>query len=316
MRWSIAVTVGTVALTLLGTGGCANRGLTPREGYVTVPGGRVWYRIVGNGTKTPLLVLHGGPGFSSYYLKPLAALADERPVVFYDQLGGGKSDHTTDTTLWRIDHFVRELALVRESLGLRQVHLYGHSWGTILATEYMLTKPSGVRSLILASSALSIPRWITDADSLRRTLPDSLQQAIARNERAGTVEAPAYQAAVMDYYRRYLARRQPWSADIDSAFSTANQALYGYMQGPSEFTITGTLKSYDVTPRLREITAPTLFTVGQYDEARPATVRHFQSLAPGSELALIPDAGHLTMQDNPERNNQVVREFLRRVERR
>src|SRR5262245_38772201 len=74
-------------------------GVPPREGFIDVPGGRVWYRIVGSGTATPLVALHGGPGFPSDYLSPLAKLGDERPVVFYDQLGCGKSDRPTDKSL-------------------------------------------------------------------------------------------------------------------------------------------------------------------------------------------------------------------------
>ena len=97
---------GVCGLTLLGESGCGLRRLSPREGFIQVPGGRVWYRIVGSGPRTPLLVLHGGPGASSYYLKPLAALAADRPVIFYDQLGGGRSDRPADSTLWRTERFV------------------------------------------------------------------------------------------------------------------------------------------------------------------------------------------------------------------
>ncbi len=93
-------------------------------------GGHIWYRIVGSGTRTPLILLHGGPGAPSYYLKPLLALADERPVIIYDQLGAGKSDHVTDTTLFTVPHFVRELQALRDSLGLHDQPIYvlGHSW--------------------------------------------------------------------------------------------------------------------------------------------------------------------------------------------
>ncbi len=288
--------------------------LSPGEGFVEVPGGRVWYRIVGGGTATPLLLLHGGPGAPSYYLNPLAALADERPVIFYDQLGAGRSDHTTDTTLFTIDRFVAELAALRDTLGLTEVHLLGHSWGSILAAEYLFTRPEGIRSVIFASPALSLPRWKHDADSLLTTLPDSVQAAIAQHEQAGTFDDPAYQEAVMMFYGQFLARRQPWSADIDSSFSQLNETLYGYMNGPSEFTITGTLKDYDATGRLGEITVPTLFTTGQYDEATPATVRYYQRLLPGSQLAIIENSGHLTMNDEPARYIQVVRDYLREVE--
>lgn len=288
--------------------------LTPGEGYVHVPGGRVWYRIVGKSTGTPLLLLHGGPGAASYYLKPLAALGDERPVIFYDQLGGGHSDHPSDSTLWTIDGFVNRLEALRDSLGLAKVDLFGHSWGTILGVEYTLRYPEHVRSLILASPALSIPRWAHDADSLRATLPDSLQQAIARHEADGTFDAPEYQNATMAYYGLYLARRQPWSADIDSTFAALNPEVYGYMQGPSEFTITGTLKDYDVTDSLSMIGVPTLFTAGDHDEAAPSTVRYYASLVPGAEVEIIPNSGHLTMQDQPERYVEVLRRFLDRVD--
>jgi uncharacterized protein YndB with AHSA1/START domain len=73
--------------------------LTPREGFATVPRGKVWYRVVGDGPGVPLVVLHGGPGAPSYYLASLARLGAERPVVFYDQLGAGRSDQPSDTTL-------------------------------------------------------------------------------------------------------------------------------------------------------------------------------------------------------------------------
>jgi proline iminopeptidase len=310
MRRVLALFLGITAA------GCGPRGIEPGEGFVDVPGGKVWYRIVGSGSATPLLLLHGGPGAPSYYLKPFAALADERPVIFYDQLGAGHSDPITDTTLLTVERFVAELAAVREALGLHEVHVLGHSWGTMLATDYLLTRPRGVRSVILASPAISIPRWIADADTLLMTMPDSIQDAVARHEAAGTFDDPEYQAAVMAFYERYLGRKLPWSADVDSTFTQLSTMVYGHMWGPSEFTATGTLQDYDRTDRLAEITIPTLFTTGRYDEARPETVKYYQSLIPGAALAIFENSAHLTMQDEPEENVWIVREFLRSVERR
>jgi len=208
------------------------------------------------------------------------------------------------------------LAAVRKALGLHEVHILGHSWGTMLATDYLLTKPRGVRSVIFASPAISIPRWIADADTLLLTMPDSIQDAVARHEEAGTFDDPEYQAAVMAFYERYLGRRLPWSADVDSTFTQLSTTVYGYMWGPSEFTATGTLRDYDRTDRLHEITIPTLFTTGRYDEARPETVEYYRSLIPGAALAIFEHSAHLTMQDEPEENVWIVREFLRSVERR
>src|SRR5215470_16812143 len=98
------------------------------EGYIAVEGGRVWYRIVGGErTGVPLLTLHGGPGYPHDYLEPLEKLADSRPVIFYDQLGCGKSDRPADRALWTAGRFVEELAVVRAALGLDRVHLFGNS---------------------------------------------------------------------------------------------------------------------------------------------------------------------------------------------
>ena len=97
------------------------------EGYIEVPGGKVWYRAVAPESDptgaTPLLCLHGGPGFTHYYLEPLEALAEHRRVIFYDQLGCGRSDRPDDVTLWTVDRFVAELAQVRAALGLERLHL-------------------------------------------------------------------------------------------------------------------------------------------------------------------------------------------------
>ncbi|MEO7651905.1 MAG: alpha/beta fold hydrolase, partial [Bryobacteraceae bacterium] len=141
------------------------------EGMLPVEGGKIWYQIASAGAGIPLLTLHGGPGYPHDYLEMLAALGDQRPVIFYDQLGCGKSDRPADPSLWCAQRFVRELAQLREALGLERFHLLGHSWGSMLAVDYLLAGGTGVERLILASPALSIPRWMEDADRLRRLLP-------------------------------------------------------------------------------------------------------------------------------------------------
>jgi proline iminopeptidase len=284
--------------------------LPPGEAYLPVPGGRIWYKISGAGSGTPVILLHGGPGYSSFYLKPFEALGDDRPVVRYDQLGGGKSDRITDTTLFTIAHFVRELDSLRSYLGYAKVHLLGHSWGTILALEYYRVHPEHVASLTLASAALDIPTWERNARRLVGTLSDSAQRAISTREKQGRFDAPDYQAALGEFYGKYV-WRHPVQADLDSLMSTVNEAIYNYTQGPSEFTITGTLKQYDGTPLLKDITVPTLYTVGEFDEADPPTIKRFARMTPGARVVVLSGAAHLTPWDARDESIRTVRAFLR-----
>jgi proline-specific peptidase len=126
------------------------------EGYISFKGYKTWYGIIGEQQdqhKYPLICLHGGPGFSHDYLQPLGALKNTgRKVVFYDQLGAGRSDHPDDPSLWTIKLYIEELDNLRNKLNLDKIHLLGQSWGGQLALEYLLTKPKGIKSLILADS--------------------------------------------------------------------------------------------------------------------------------------------------------------------
>ncbi|MBC7383624.1 MAG: alpha/beta fold hydrolase, partial [Bacteroidia bacterium] len=139
-----------VAIFLLNTFQLAAQ-LYPHEGYIDVKGGKLWYRIVGSGNKTPLLLLHGGPGSSSYYLNPLKELAVDRPVIFFDQLGCGRSSRITDTSLMTLDNYVDEVAQLKKALGITDYFLYGHSWGTMLGIDYYLKHPEGIKAIVFGS---------------------------------------------------------------------------------------------------------------------------------------------------------------------
>jgi proline iminopeptidase len=291
--------------------GCHSKQTLPQgEGFIQLTDGKVWYRVVGHGDKTPLLLLHGGPGATSYYLNPMASLGQERPVIFLDQLGCGRSETVIDTSMMTVDHFVEQLEEFRKGLGLEEFYLYGHSWGTMLGVDYYFKYPEAVKAMILASPALSVNRWTDDANRLIAALPDSIQNLIELHTTSGTFESTEYQHAVGVYYLKYLARRQPWSADLDSAFSNLNHEVYSYMWGPSEFTALGTLKTYERSDQLHKIKVPTLFITGEFDEATPATVEYYQSLIPNAQMSVISGSGHITMHDNPDENNKVISEFL------
>lgn len=313
-------TLLTATPCLLLATGCAitHREPVVREGTVPVEGGNVWYRIVGaDRPGVPLLVLHGGPGVPHDYMTPLEALADERPVVFYDQLGCGNSDRPTDTALWTIERHIDELARVRAALKLDRVHILGHSWGSMLAVDYMLARrPEGVLSLTLAGPAMSMERWVADQRVWLLELPRETQRVIRESEAAATFDTPGYQEAMGAFYGQHVCRMNPWPNFVQAALSPEKMGhdVYVYMCGPSEFTITGTLKDYERVDRLGEITAPTLFICGRYDEATPAATEYYHRSMPGSEFVVIEDASHLSHVEQPEAFCRAVAKFLARAE--
>lgn len=285
------------------------------EGYIPVTGGRVWYQVVGAGDAIPLLVLHGGPGAPHDYLEPLAELANERPVVFYDQLGCGHSDCPEDRSLWRIERFVEELDLVRRSLNLKRLHLFGHSWGTMLATEYCLSHPLGIQSLILASPFLSAPHWRDDVlPRLVALLPKHVQSVLAQHSDPGTLDSTEYQAALDEYNRRYLCRLEPLPEPLQRASAAANWQIQYILFGRDEFHMTGPLKDYDRVSRLPEVTVPVLFTCGHYDAFTPEYTAWLCSCVPNAEMVVFGRGAHMAHLEESEHYVQVVRDFLQRVE--
>lgn len=291
-----------------------------QEGFIPFRGYRVWYRIVGAGEESgrwPLLCLHGGPGTPHDYLEPLEALAATgRRIIFYDQLGCGNSDQPHDPSLWTVGLFVEEVGVVRRALGLEHLHLFGHSWGGMLAMEYILTQPSGLISLILASAPASIPQWVAEANRLRRKLPRSVQRTLLKHELAGTTRDPEYEEAVLFYYMRHLCRFEELPEYISRAFDKVerNPEVYDTMNGPSEFCVAGVIKDWDIVDRLGEIYLPTLITSGRYDEATPAIARTVHRGIQGSEWVLFEESAHMAHAEEPERYRQVLSDFLSRVE--
>jgi proline iminopeptidase len=285
-----------------------------RSGFTAVEGGKVWYEVIGHVGATPLLVLHGGPGFAHDYLEPIGRLCHQRPIIFYDQLGCGKSDRPKNPALWRIDRFVRELAQVREALGLKQVYILGQSWGTMLLTDYLLTKPKGVSGVIFSDPTLSIPRFVRDAARYRAQLPSDIQAVLDRHERLGSIACPEYQGAVVEYYRQHLCRLKPYPEPLERSFAGIGEEVYLMMNGPNEFTISGTIKSYDRTSRLAEIKSPTLFICGRYDEASPEATEIYHRALPGSEMVIFEKSSHTPFLEETDRYLEVLSDFLRRIE--
>lgn len=288
-----------------------------REGYISVTGGKIWYRIIGAEKKgIPLLTLHGGPGVPHDYLEPLGNLSTERPVIFYDQLGCGNSDKTTDKTLWTIEHFVEELVQLRLALKLETLHILGQSWGSMLAIDYMLCKkPAAVLSLVLSGPCLSASRWAQDQKNYIKEFPGETQTLLEKIHKSGDFDSEEYQNIAMRYYKLHVCRLNPWPEYLESAFKRQNYEIYKYMWGPSEFNVLGTLKDYERSEQLKEIKIPALFTCGRYDEAAPATTQYYHNKLPNSQLVIFEGASHLHHIEKTKEYIKVVRDFLTHTEK-
>jgi proline-specific peptidase len=287
-----------------------------KEGMIDVAGGRVWYRRIGGGPGIPLLVLHGGPGAGWDYLETLEGLASDREVIFYDQLGTGKSEKPDDPSLWTIGRFVKELETVRDALELERVHILGQSWGGMLAIEYVITKkPSGVASLVLANTLASVRELVDGAKALKAQLPKEIQETMVRYEAAGDFHNPEYEEAVGMFYQRHLCRLDEWPACLlRSTENLAGNQVYETLNGPNEFTVVGRMKDWDRSEQLAEIRAPTLIVVGRYDEVVPNCSETLHKGIPGSELHIFEESSHTPHLEEETAYMQVVGNFLHRVE--
>jgi len=287
-----------------------------KEGMIDVEGGRVWFRRVGGGSGIPLLVLHGGPGAGWDYLETLDGLAADREVIFYDQLGTGRSDKPDDPSLWTIERFVREVETVRTALGLDRVHLLGQSWGGWLAIEYVITKqPAGLAGLVLANTSASTREFVDGTKALRAELPKEVRDTMARYEGAGDYHNPEYEEAVGVFYQRHLCRLADWpDCIIRTVDNLEGNQVYETMNGPNEFTVVGRLRDWDRTDQLGEIRVPTLIVVGRHDEIVPACSETLHRGIPGSELHIFEQSSHTPHLEEEAAYMEVVGSFLRRVE--
>ena len=280
------------------------------EGRARTEGGEIWYQVVGSGPGTPLIVIHGGPGFSHDYLLPLAELGRDRPVVFYDQLDCGKSDQPGDPGNWRVGRFVAEIESLRQALGLTRFHLLGHAWGGLLAVEYAAGNRRRVDGCVLASPLISTEAWAADTRRWRRLLPDQVQAVLDREEAARNFRSQDYRQALDVFYRRHLCRLDPWPAPLTASLDKANARLYVAMWGETEFAATGTLRGYDASPSLTRLEVPTLFTCGEFDEVAPVTVYRYSAVVADSDVRMIADASHMAHLEQTAAYNQAVAVFL------
>lgn len=290
----------------------------------TVPFGEhtTWVQITTPTTPVPdalpLFVLHGGPGMAHDYVRNIAAVADEtgRTVVHYDQIGCGRSTHLPDAPadFWTPDLFVDEFHTVRNALGVDNYHLLGQSWGGMLGAEIAVRAPAGLASLSICNSPASMALWMAAASELRAALPENTRRALDRHEAEGSVTDPEYLAATEEFYVRHVCRVTPTPQDFADSVAQmeAEPTVYHTMNGPNEFHVLGTLRSWSIVDRLPQVAAPTLVVAGEFDEATPATWTPYVDLIPDVTGHLFAGASHCTHLEQPAEFRAVIADFLSR----
>lgn len=269
----------------------------------------VWTKRMGNNPKMKVLLLHGGPGGTHEFFENFDGYLphEEIEYIYYDQLDSYYSDKPNDSTLWTTEHFVEEVEQVRKALNLdkNNFYLYGQSWGGILAMEYALKYQDNLKGLIISNMMASIPEYEKyAAEVLGPQLPPEIYKEIKDFEAKEDFANPRYTELVMQhYYTKHVLHLplEEWPEFINRSLSHLNPNIYIYMQGYSEFGVTGnaTLKGWDVSDRLKELKIPTLMIGGKYDTMDPKYME-WMSTEVQNGRSLITNGAHLTQYDDAD----------------
>jgi proline iminopeptidase len=109
---------------------------------------------------------------------------------------------------------------------------------------------------------------------------------------------------------------QPWPDGLERTFAELSAVVYETMNGPSEFTVTGRFRDWDVFDRLKEIKVPTIVMGGSHDEIRVDQLTDIHKGIASSELMIFESSGHTPFHDERELFMRTVNDFLDRVEHR
>jgi proline iminopeptidase len=272
---------------------------------------RVHYEQSGNPRGAPVLFVHGGPGGGTEpkhrrYFDPR-----HYRIVLFDQRGCGQSTphaDLVDNTTW---HLVGDMERLREHLGIERWQLFGGSWGSTLALAYAQTHPQRVSALVLRGIFLlrrAELLWFYQQGA-SWLFPDAFEDFVAPippAERGDLISAYHKRLTGLDAEER-LACAQAWSiwegrtsrllvdADLVAKTADAHFALAFARIECHYFVNRGFLRSdtqlLEDVSKIRHL--PCKIVQGRYDVVCPAASAWALHRAwPGSELLLVPDAGH------------------------
>ena len=289
-----------------------------QEGFAKILGYKLYYRSAGPAdARATVLTLHGGPGSSHDYILPLRDLTRlGYRVVFFDQLACGRSEIPPGTDLFTLAHHVEETEGIRTALGLGRVHLIGSSYGGLLALAYAIKYQQNLRSLVTIGGLPDVPFAQAEMNRLIDEMSPEDARVIRLYSGRGEFTNPEYVRATDRFYRRYVCRLPEWPPELVRSLELGNQRpVYPYMNGPNEFTISGTIRDISIVADLPRIRVPTLVTGGRYDEVTPAVAEQIHAGIPGSRRVTFENSSHTPFWEEREKFMAVVGAFLQDVDR-
>lgn len=255
--------------------------------------------------KTAFLV-HGGPGVDhSSYKVGSKDLAARLQLVFFDHRGQGRSARG-DPRLYTLDENVEDMEALRRHLGLGPIVSIGASYGGMVAMAHAARYPDAVSHLVLVATA-SHGGLLDRAVEIVRERGTTAQIEMIDRMLLGEI---ADEAQVLDFFRvmgPLYARR----FDLAGFERNAQRTIYAPDVGRAAFGPGGMMRTFDLRPELRNITAPTLLIAGRHDFiCAPEFAEEMHKLIPGSTLRIFEDSSHLISADEPQNYIDAVLGFL------
>jgi proline iminopeptidase len=250
----------------------------------------------------PVIVLHGGPGLDHTHMSPwLDPLGDELRLLYVDERGQGRSDRVDPASL-SLDSFANDVDLLADALGLDRFALLGHSFGAIVATRHAIERGTAA-GYVISGGGDSSDQLLADVEASLAAMGEAGEAIADSWEQEKTVETE-------DELRRLIDTQMPFHFHGDAPAGFSN-GMVGSPEVLRHFANEG-YGNFDFGPRLDRVSKPTLVIVGEHDRTTtPRAARVLHEGIAGSELAVIPEAGHMSFVEQPEAYLGPVRRFLR-----
>lgn len=287
-----------------------------KEGYVeTSDGVRLFYRLLGSGPDT-LVMIHGGPGFTmDYFLEDLAPLAAHHALLFYDQRGSGRSTLVSDSISLAAQRFVEDVEAIRNHFRIGRLTLLGHSWGSAVVARYAMSHVEHLGRIIILGALPLQGYQLTEALRQLEMKRDSSALNRMRELRAARLAEPGNSEVCSAYYTIWF---QPFYGN----YSTANrskgdfcagtpESRYNKMVSIDKFTM-ASLGQWDWRSSLKQVKVPALVIHGTLDPLPIDGARSWASVLQNGQLIILEGVGHFPYAEAPDRFFEAVNQFLER----